>query len=141
MNVDPVVHTYLPTMHQKMAAAVLAVLAVCYLVNLLRRGVLREEHALLWIVALVVLSVAVFFDPVLGLISMALGTVVPASALLLLGLFFLFTISIWMTCIVSNHEKRIAKMTIDLSIQKFHLDRLREAAQRVESCEENDRVV
>ena len=87
MNIADVAH-YLPPFRQKITLLVLVVIAVYWLVRTVRLHRLREEHALLWFLGLGAAVVVVWCDPLLLRLTALLGVSVPASALLLLALFF-----------------------------------------------------
>ena len=122
--IDPTIETYLPTLHQKIAAGVLAIVGIFWIIRLMRIHKLREEHALLWLVALVGISVVVFFDPILVSVASLLGTKVPASALLPLTIFFLFIVCVWLTSLVSVQKRQLSKLMITVSILRERVDEI-----------------
>jgi hypothetical protein len=117
MNVA-VVAQYLPPFRQKITLLVLVVLAVYWLVRMVRLHRLREEHALLWWLGLGAAVVVVWCDPLLLRLTALLGVAVPASALLLLALFFQFLMLVWLTTVVSSQKQTIAKLIITVSLLK-----------------------
>jgi hypothetical protein len=130
--------TFLPTAHQKIAALILAVAAVFWIVQLMRSHRLREEHALLWLIPIVGMALVITFNPILLAVSFLIGTKVPASALLLLTIFFLFIICVWLTSILSIHKREIAKLMILVSILRSDIRRLeKESAQETQSDSTN----
>jgi hypothetical protein len=117
MNVADVAQ-YLPPFRQKITLLVLVVLAVYWLVRMVRLHRLREEHALLWWLGLGAAVVVVWCDPLLLRLTALLGVAVPASALLLLALFFQFLMLVWLTTVVSSQKQTIAKLIITVSLLK-----------------------
>jgi hypothetical protein len=117
MNVAEVAQ-YLPPFRQKIMLLVLVVLAVYWLVRMVRLHWLREEHALLWWLGLGAAVVVVWCDPLLLRLTALLGVSVPASALLLLALFFQFLMLVWLTTVVSSQKQTIAKLIIAVSLLK-----------------------
>lgn len=134
--IDPAIQTYLPTLHQKMAAGVLAILGILWIIRLMRCHKLKEEHALLWLVALVGISVVVFFDPILISVASLLGTKVPASALLLLTIFFLFIVCVWLTSLVSVQKRQLSKLMITVSILRERVDEIRRDRDETDSSQQ-----
>jgi hypothetical protein len=117
MNVAEVAQ-YLPPFRQKITLLVLVVLAVYWLVRMVRLHRLREEHALLWWLGLGAAVAVVWCDPLLLRLTALLGVGVPASALLLLALFFQFLMLVWLTTVVSSQKQTIAKLIIAVSLLK-----------------------
>jgi hypothetical protein len=117
MNVAEVAQ-YLPPFRQKIMLLVLVVLAVYWLVRMVRLHRLREEHALLWWLGIGAAVVVVWCDPLLLRLTALLGVSVPASALLLLALFFQFLMLVWLTTVVSSQKQTIAKLIIAVSLLK-----------------------
>lgn len=107
---------FLPTTHQRLAVTVLALLGVIWIVRQVRYHRIREEHALLWFAGLGSMMVVIWVDPLLVGVTRALGVDVPASALLLLAMFFLFITAVWLTSIVSAQKQQITELFIAVSI-------------------------
>ena len=122
MTVAEVTH-YLPPIRQKLTLLLLVVIAVYWLVRMVRRHRLREEHALLWFLGLGAALVVVWCDPLLLRLTALLGVGVPASALLLLALFFQFLMLVWLTTVVSSQKQAIAKLIIAVSILQAQGDK------------------
>ncbi len=133
---DPTIQTYLPTLHQKVTAGVLALLAILWIIRLMRAHRLKEEHALLWLAALTGITVVVFFDPVLISVASLLGTKVPASALLLLTIFFLFIICVWLTSLMSVQKRQLAKLIVTVSILRSRMDELQNHQTKSDQSDE-----
>jgi hypothetical protein len=126
----------LPSLHQKLAVLVLVVLGVSWIVRQVRYQRVREEHALLWFLGLAALTVVIFVDPLLLALTAALGIDVPASALLLLALFFLFIVSVWLTSVASLQKQQIAQLLIAVSILRSKLAESQDPADPEETDRE-----
>jgi hypothetical protein len=111
----------LPPFHQKMAVVVLAVAWAIWIFRLVRARRVREEHALLWFLGLGASALVVWCDRVLVAVSGILGIDVPASALLLLALLFLFIVAVRLTSEVSSQKAQVAKLTVLVSILRARL--------------------
>ena len=121
MNVDEI-GANMPPLHQKLAALFLALVGVFWIVRMVRYHRIREEHALLWFLGLTALIVVIWVDPLLLALTALLGIDVPASALSLLALFFLFIVSVWLTSVVSAQKQQIAQLFISVSILRSKLE-------------------
>lgn len=121
------IESYLPPIEQKIAILLLAMVALVWIVRLVRIRVMREEHALLWLIGLAMGVVVVWVDPILAGITYVLGIDVPASALVLLALLFLFLICVWLTTSASRQKEQLAQLTITISILRAQLEHDRNA--------------
>lgn len=118
---------YLPSLHQKIAVLALAIVAAIWLVNMVRKRHLKEEHALIWFLGLAGGVALVWVDRLLAAVTVLIGATVPASALLLATLFFLFIAVVRLTSEVSRQKEQIARLVIHTSVLR---DRARELEQR-----------
>lgn len=116
------VESYLPPLHQKLAVLVLAVLGALWLVRMMRRHRLREEHALLWLLGLVAGVVVIWCEPLLIAVTRLLGVKVPASALMLTAIFFLLGVTAWLTTLVSVQKRQITDLIISVSILQARVE-------------------
>jgi hypothetical protein len=126
---DPAVVKFLPTLHQKGAIAALAIVALWWIFSLVRSRKMREEHALLWIGGIATGLLVVVTDPVLLLVTSALGVKIPASALILLTLLFLMGACVRLTSLASTQKQQIANLAIELSLLKARVEGQLEDAQ------------
>lgn len=111
-----------PPLQQKIAILVLGLIAFIWIMHLVRYYRVREEHALLWFLGIVGGVFVVWCDPVLVAITAMLGVAMPASALLLLSLFFLGVMCVWITTIISTQKSQLAHLCIEISILKARLN-------------------
>lgn len=122
--------TFLPTLHQKIAVALLGFAAVLWIISQVRRRQMREDHALLWFIGISGIAIVVVVNPLLELITALLGVKVPASALLLLTIFFLFIVCVNLSAVVSVRKQQIAKLTMQISILRAEMDALKESMKQ-----------
>ena len=101
----------------------LAILGVLWIVRMVRHHRIREEHALVWFAGLAGAVAVVWCDPLLVFVTAALGVKVPASALMLLALFFLFAACVWLTTVVSEQKRQINELVITVSLLKERVER------------------
>jgi hypothetical protein len=88
---------------------------------MVRRRRLREEHALIWFLGLASATILVWCDPLLAGLTVLVGADVPASALLLATVFFLFIVAVWLSSELSRQKEEIARLVIHLSVMKAKL--------------------
>lgn len=122
------IESQLPPIEQKIAILLLSILALAWIVQLVRIRVLREEHALLWFIGLAIGTLVVWVDPMLAGITYVLGIDIPASALILLTLVFLLFICVWLTTSASRQKEQLAQLTITISILRFQMAHYRETS-------------
>ena len=106
----------LPPLHQKFAVLVIGLIGVLWIMRMVHYRRIREEHALLWFLGIGSGIVTVCYDPLLIALTSLMGVDIPASALLLLALFFLFIVCVWLTSKVSSQQQQIARLIIGTSI-------------------------
>jgi hypothetical protein len=94
--------------------------------NLVRRGRLKEEYTPIWVVVAAGLMVsAVWFDGV-RLITRAVGAWTPSSTLFFLGLMFLLVLCLNYAVRLSGMSGRLTALTQEVSLLREELGRLRE---------------
>ncbi len=95
-------------------AAAMAITAV--VVELLRRGILRERFAALWLAVCGVLVALAMFPTLLEHAAAALGFQVPANLLFLVSIVFLLLICVQLSYEVSRIEARTRRLAEDLAL-------------------------
>ena len=94
--------------------------------DLVRRGRLKEEYTPIWVVVATGLMVsAVWFDGV-RLITRAVGAWTPSSTLFFLGLMFLLILCLNYAVRLSGISGRVTALTQEVSLLREELGRLRE---------------
>ncbi|MEE8146346.1 MAG: DUF2304 domain-containing protein [Longimicrobiales bacterium] len=109
---------------------VLGALFVLWIVNLVRTGGLHAGYAVLWLVASGSVILLVSIPPLLGLVTLAVGALFPASALSLLGFVFVFAVLILFSVRLSRHSERQARLAETIGL--LEMER-REASRVAES--------
>lgn len=104
-----------------------AVLVV--VVELIRRGRLKERYSLLWLLAGGVLLVFSSSRDILGYVSRLLGIYYPPSLLFLLAFLFLLLITLHFSVVISGLSEKNKQLAQELALlrQEMH-----EAVQRAE---------
>ncbi len=92
-------------------------------VELIRRGKLKERYALLWLFAGIVLIIFSTSRYLLELISRALGIFYPPSFLFLLAFFFLLLITLHFSVVISGLSEKNKKLAQELALMRQEFDR------------------
>ena len=107
-------------------AIVTSIVTFVFVFMLLRRGVLREKYAALW---LLVSGAALFFAIFPGAllwIANVLGIVVPANFLFFLSVVLLVLVSVQLSYELSRHESRIRRLAEEIALLEREVRRLRD---------------
>lgn len=105
-------------------AAVAALLIFVFIIWLLRRGVLKEKYAVLWIL---VSAAAAFFALVPGAarwLSDLVGVEIPANLLFFVTLVLLVLVAVQLSYELSRHEARIRRLAEESALLEERLRRL-----------------
>lgn len=105
-------------------AAFAAVIVFVFILWLLRRGVLKEKYAVLW---LLVSVVAAFFALVPGAarwLADLVGVEIPANLLFFVTLVLLILVSVQLSYELSRHEGKIRRLAEESALLEERLRRL-----------------
>lgn len=112
-------------MSASLLAVITSVITLIFIIDLLRRGVLKEKYAVLWLsVAGIALLLSVF-PGLLGWITMTLGFEVPANLLFFGTIVVLVLVAVQLSYELSSHEAKIRRLAEELALQKEEIKRLR----------------
>ncbi len=90
-------------------------------VELIRRGKLKERYSLLWLCAGTVLLILSSSRYLLELISRTLGIFYPPSFLFLLAFFFLLLITLHFSVVISGLSEKNKKLAQELALMRQDL--------------------
>ena len=93
-----------------------AVVAAVFVVELLRRGILKEKFAALWLLVTGVLLVIAVFPGVLSWRATVLGVQLPSNLLFFLAAVVLLLVSVQLSFEVSKLEARTRRLAEDLAL-------------------------
>lgn len=113
-------------MTAQVLAAVAALVTFVFVFSLLRRGVLREKYAVLW---LLFSGAALFFavvPPALYWVTDLLGVQTPANLLFFVTILLLVLVSVQLSYELSRHEARIRRLAEEVALLDQELRGLRE---------------
>ena len=99
--------------------------------ELVRRRMIKEKFALLWVISVVFLLIFSLWGNLLELLAKILGIYYPPAVLLPLMLFFGVVLFLYFSVIATKQDEKIKNLTQQISILE---ERLRE----IEEKEQND---
>jgi hypothetical protein len=100
-----------------------SVLACGFVLELLRRGILREKFAALWLLVTTALLVVAVFPATLEWLADVIGVRVPANLLFFLGGVVLLLVSVQLSYEVSTLEARTRRLAEDLALLREEVRR------------------
>ncbi|MFN8184651.1 MAG: DUF2304 domain-containing protein [Candidatus Nanopelagicales bacterium] len=101
---------------------------VLFIIELLRRGILREKYAVLWLAVSVGLLLFALVPGLLTSLSRLLGFEVPANMLFLLAAVLLLLVSVQLSYEISRVESRTRRLAEEFALLRAELDELRRKA-------------
>lgn len=118
-----------------------AALLLAFVIELLRRGILRERFAALWLFVGVLLLLGALFPGVLARAAGALGFEVVSNLLFFSAILFLLLVAVQLSNEVSRLEARTRRLAEDLALLSAEVQQLPSAnpqagPERVEGSED-----
>ena len=95
---------------------VISIILMVVIVELVRRRRLREEYALLWLVASVVAPLVVLFFPLIRRFTHLVGADEPVSILFFFALVFLMVVNIHYSTKISQLTEQVKTLAQELAI-------------------------
>lgn len=87
-------------------------------VDLIRRGLLKEQYAILWLASAVVLLILSVWRGLLDTIAQALGVAYPPSLLFMVAFLFLLLIVLHFSVIISDFSEKNKRISQEVSLLK-----------------------
>ena len=87
-------------------------------VDLIRRGMLKEQYALLWLASAIVLLVLSMWRGLLDTIALAVGVAYPPALLFFVAFLFLLLIVLHFSVIISSISEKNKKLSQEIAILK-----------------------
>lgn len=100
-----------------------SILLLLIVFELIRRGRLKEEYSLLWLLSGVVILTFSIFPNLLGIISRMMGMYY-LTALFVISFLFLLLIVLHFSTVISKLSERNKELTQELSILEFRFKQL-----------------
>lgn len=98
---------------------------VLFIVELLRRGILREKYAVLWLAVSAGLLLFACFPGLLETLAAVLGFQVPANLLFLLSAILLLLVSVQLSYEISRVESRTRRLAEEFALLRNEVEKLR----------------
>lgn len=93
-----------------------ALIMVVFVAEMLRRGILRERFAALWLMVTVMLTLGALFPSLLERTATALGFEVPANLLFFTAILLLLLVAVQLSFEVSRLEQRTRRLAEELAL-------------------------
>jgi hypothetical protein len=99
-------------------AIIFSVGLVAGIVDLIRRGMLKEQYALLWLISAAILLVLAVWRGLLDKIALTFGVAYPPSLLFLVAFLFLLLIVLHFSVIISEFSEKNKRLSQEVAILK-----------------------
>ncbi|MBU6151978.1 MAG: DUF2304 family protein [Chloroflexi bacterium] len=113
-------------MNPSVLAAITSIITLVFIFDLLRRGVLREKYAVLWLFVGFLALAASIYPKILELLSRVLGVATPVNLLFFATIVLLILVAVQLSYELSRHEARIRRLAEELALQDQAIRELRE---------------
>jgi hypothetical protein len=97
---------------------------LCLIIDLIRRRLLKEKYALLWLATALVLFVFAVKRSLVEMLADALGIYYAPSALFLLGFLFMLALNLQYTVMLSRQSERIIRLAQEVGLLRRRLEEL-----------------
>ena len=102
----------------QIVAIIFSVGVLVAVVDLIRRGMLKEQYALLWLASAIVLLVLSMWRGLLDAIALAVGVAYPPALLFLVAFLFLLLIVLHFSVIISSFSEKNKRLSQEIAILK-----------------------
>ncbi len=106
-------------------AIIMSLVTLIFIIDLLRRGVLKEKYAALWLILAGTALILSLFPGLLRGITDVLGVEVPANLLFFVTIVVLVLVSVQLSYELSRHEAQIRRLAEEIALQQDELKSLR----------------
>ena len=97
-------------------AAIAALITFIFVIDLLRRGVLREKYAVLWLFFSGAALLLAIFPAILVWLTGVLGVAEPVNLLFFVTIVVLVLVSVQLSYELSRHEARIRRLAEEVAL-------------------------
>lgn len=108
-------------------AIITSVITLVFIIDLLRRGVLKEKYAVLWLGVAGTALILAIFPGILEWITATIGVEVPANLLFFATIVVLVLVSVQLSYELSRHEAQIRRLAEEVALQDEEIRRIRKA--------------
>jgi hypothetical protein len=114
------------TEHPSLLGLAAALLTTVFVVELLRRGILREKFAVLWLAVSGAVLVMAAFPRIVSWLAEAVGVQVPANLLFFLTAILLLLVSVQLSYEVSRLEARTRRLAEEVALLREEVRQLQD---------------
>lgn len=111
---------YIP-LEQRVTAITLSLLLLLVIIQLIRKHKLREEYALIWLAASLVIVVFSIFGGLVNLLAAFFAVTYAPTLILVLGLLFALVVLLSQSVILSSQAKCIRDLAQNLTLLEWRL--------------------
>ena len=108
-------------------AAIAALITFIFVIDLLRRGVLREKYAVLWLFFSGAALLLAIFPAILVWLTGVLGVAEPVNLLFFVTVVLLILVAVQLSYELSRHEARIRRLAEEIALLDRELKEIRES--------------
>jgi hypothetical protein len=91
----------------------------------IRRGLLKERYALMWLLASIIIMVLSVWRKLLDIVAFAFGFYYPPSFLFLVGLAFLHLIALHFSIVISTLSEKNKRLVQEIGILKEEIKKIK----------------
>lgn len=106
-------------------AIITSIITLVFIIDLLRRGVLKEKYAVLWLSIAGIALILSVFPSILEWITETLGFEVPANLLFFGTIVVLVLVAVQLSYELSGHEAKIRRLAEEVALQQEEIKGLR----------------
>lgn len=109
-------------MSASVLGAISAILIFVFIIVLLRRGLLKEKYAVLWLLFAGATAVVALVPGALEWVSDLLGVEIPSNLIFFATITLLILVSIQMNYELSRHEARLRRLAEEVALLRQRLE-------------------
>ena len=110
------------TPNQHIFAIFASLATLLFILELVRRRLLKEEYSWLWILTSLTMIVLVSWYGLIEQISGLIGAVLPTTTLFIFALLFLLLLSVHFSTVISRLSQQVRRLTQELAILSAERD-------------------
>lgn len=112
-------------------AVIFSVSLLIGIVDLIRRGMIKEQYALLWLASAVILLILSVWRGLLDKIALAMGIAYPPSFLFLVAFLFLLLIVLHFSVIISDFSEKNKRLSQEVALLKTMFEQYKTAKEKI----------
>lgn len=115
-----------------------SILALLFVLELVRERRLREEYSLLWLATAGVLLILSLSRPLLDVLASAIGIFYPPSALFVVAVVFVLAILMHFSMVITRLTQENKEIAQQIALLRYELSRQESAHQKAEDRQHGD---